>query len=122
MDDFASLTDALAVFNAFHAEDLNDKELKWRKVLDLNQKDGFKLTIHQRPVTGRKVNLVRSVNTYPGIEYDDLAYLARNIDLIRTKDMIKLETVSNHENGMLETFYFESKIPFMQNREGIVHQ
>jgi len=55
------------VFADLDAEDVNDKALKWKKTLDMPEKDGMMSTVYSRPIPGRRVNMVKNVSVFRGI-------------------------------------------------------
>lgn len=57
----------MKLFTDLDAEDINDKALKWKKTLEMPEKDGISCIIHQRPITGRSINMCKNVTVFRGI-------------------------------------------------------
>jgi hypothetical protein len=55
------------IFYDLAAEDVADAALKWKKTLDMEEKDGIKCTVYARPIPGRRVNMCKNVSIFRGI-------------------------------------------------------
>jgi len=55
------------IFYDLEAEDVADSATKWKKTLDMPEKDGLKCTVYARPIPGRRVNMCKNVTIFRGI-------------------------------------------------------
>ena len=58
------------LFNVLIKEDPNDKATGWYKTLEYKEKDGFTAILHQKPVEGKTLNVVRSQNVMRNIKFE----------------------------------------------------
>lgn len=62
--------DAEAVKKIYYdlaAEDVNDKNLKWKKTLEMPEADGMGSIMYTRPIVGRRVNMCKNVSIFRGV-------------------------------------------------------
>ena len=55
------------IFYDLAAEDVADASFKWKKTLDMEEKDGIKCTVYTRPIQGRRVNMCKNVSVFRGV-------------------------------------------------------
>ena len=57
----------LKIFEDLNNEDTSDPKNKWKKTLEIKEKDGLKVLVQQRPVPGRNVNLFKNETVFRNI-------------------------------------------------------
>jgi len=60
------------MYNELAAEDTSDPTKKWRKTLEIIEKDGNGIgcNIMQRPIQGRNVNMCKNTTVFRGISIE----------------------------------------------------
>ena len=57
----------LKIFSDLNNEDTSDPKNKWKKTLEIKEKDGLACLVQQRPVPGRNVNMFKNATIFRGI-------------------------------------------------------
>ena len=66
----SDITENEAMFYELIKEDVNDAKHGWYKSLEQKEKDGYSAIIHQRPVPGKTLNVVRSQNVTKNVKFE----------------------------------------------------
>ena len=80
LEKIADISENEAMFNTLIQEDPNDKSTGWYKTLEYKEKDGFTAILHQKPVKGKTLNVVRSQNIMRDIKFETFYKLYKNFD------------------------------------------
>ena len=58
------------IFYDLESENVADSALKWKKTLDMEEKDGIQCVVYTRPIPGRRVNMCKNVSVFRGIKIE----------------------------------------------------
>jgi hypothetical protein len=98
-------------------EDVNDPKLGWRKSLDLKETDKtpYSSIIHQRPIEGSRVNMMRAESVWRNISVDNFnGFIEKMEDNMKDHpNVIEFAMVEKNENEWI--MYSQSKMPMMMS-------
>lgn len=105
------------MFYEYDKEDMNDKNLLWKKTYDAPESKGLSMLIYQRPLQYKPINLIKQKSTLNGITLKDVLYLDKNLEEFKVPNVKVLKVVERHEDGTPKIVYTRTKVPFMADRE-----
>jgi len=116
--------DAKVMFDQLSKEDVNDKQFKWKKAVEIKEKKhpGINGTVWSRPMNDSKVNMTRGEFYLKGIKMETFKKFMLNIEksTMENKQIKEFKVIERFEDGLPKIMYSRAKLPMMTDRDNLV--
>jgi len=103
------------------AEDLTDKKIGWKRVVNQKEKKGLIIEIHKRMVEGSKIGMIRSDSRYKGVNLAQFKIFMNDTDKINNDKAIQdFKIIEEDPANDRKVIFMEMKMPLMKNRTAVL--